>query len=189
MPNVFKEKARVLGISESFSLSRDKSFLAGVVMRKDLVLDDVFIEEPKIGGNDVSEKIVNGFRSLRRTDVSCLMIEGCVLSMYNIVDLEYVYNSVKLPIICITDRKGKDLRESFAKKGQEDKLKLYEKLGPQKELNVLGYKYWVRFVGLDEFEVKHVIKSFIVSGRKPEPIRVAKIIARAFLKRSLSRNI
>ncbi len=188
MPNLFKEKARVLGISESFDLKQPFSYMVGVVMRKDLVLDDLFVENPKIGGDDATEKIIDGFYSLRRNDISCIMIDGCILSMYNIVDLNYINSKINMPVICIASKEGKDLKETFIKNNQREKLEVYEKLGPQKKISVAGYQYWVRFSGIGEFEAKHIIKSFIVSGRTPEPLRVSKIIARVFMKRSKNFN-
>jgi len=179
---LFKEKARVLGISESFDLKQDLSYLVGTVMRKDLVLDALFVENPKIGGDDATEKIIDGFYTLKRNDVSCIMIDGCILSMYNIVDYIYISSTLNMPVICVTSQRGKDLKETFIKNNQLNKLELYKKLGSQRKISVLGYDYWVRFSGADEFEVKHILKSFIISGRTPEPLRVSKIIARAFLK-------
>jgi len=188
LPNLFKEKARVLGISESFDPKKPFSYMVGVVMRKDLVFDALFVENPKIGGDDATEKIINGFYSLKRNDVSCIMIDGCILSMYNIVDLFYINRTLNIPVVCIASKEGKDLRESFIKNNQKGKLEAYEKLGPQKRISVEGYEYWIRFSGIDEFEAKHVIKSFIISGRTPEPIRVSKIIARTFMKSSKNLN-
>jgi hypothetical protein len=182
LPNLFKEKARVLGISESFDLKQDVSYLVGTVMRKDLVLDALFVKNLKIGGNDATEKIIDGFYTLKRNDVSCIMIDGCILSMYNIVDYIHISSELNMPIICVTSKKGKDLQETFIKNNQLDKLELYRKLGPQRKISVLGYDYWVRFAGADEFEVKHILKSFVISGKTPEPLRVSKMIARTFLK-------
>ncbi len=184
MPNLFKEKARVLGISESFNINSQFSYMVGVVMRKDLVFEGLFVENPKIGGNDATEKIINGYYSLKRNDISCIMIDGCILSMYNIVDLYRIKEKLNMPVICIASKEGKNLRESFIKNNQRDKLEVYEKLGPQKKISVAGYEYWVRFSGIEEFEAKHIIKSFVVSGRTPEPIKVSKIIARVFMKKS-----
>ncbi|MGC8569198.1 MAG: DUF99 family protein [Nitrososphaeria archaeon] len=182
MPNLFKEKARVLGISESFSVDAGISYMAGAVMRKDLVLDDVFIKITTLGGSDATSRIIEGFSELKRNDISSIMLDGCILSMYNIVDYNMIYRKLGVPVLCISFKKGKDLSSSFETRGQLDKLRAYLSLGEQKRVEVSGYEYWIRYAGLEEFEAKHLIKSFTVSGRVPEPIRAAKLVARAVMK-------
>ncbi len=110
----FKKGIRVLGIAESFAPHSDeRSLLAGVVMRKDLVVDGFSFARAKVGGDDSTSKIVSLFTSLGRNDVNAVMLSGAVLSFYNIVDLERLHRETRLPLVCLTYRESAGLEDNI----------------------------------------------------------------------------
>jgi hypothetical protein len=87
----YKPGFRVLGIAESFNPERwDRSFLAGVVMRADMVVDGFAIGECTVGGMDSTDAVVEMYRGLGREDINLVMLGGCIISLFNIVDLPRV---------------------------------------------------------------------------------------------------
>ena len=83
-----KKGIRVLGIAESFGKTSACSTLAGIVMRRDMIIDGMVFGNAPIEGNDSTQNIMSMYRSLKRNDINCIMLDGLVISMYNIIDGE-----------------------------------------------------------------------------------------------------
>jgi len=182
----FKKGLRCLGISESFRKNHPLSVLAGVVMRRDRIVDGVSITYITVGGLDATEGVIRLFRGLRRNDISFVMLNGCIISWYNIVDLERVYEEVGVPLICVTYEESSGLEDVIKKRFPKDcevRLELYRKLG-RRELIVLktGYPVYVRYYGLEKWQVRELLNAFTLCGRQPEPLRVAALVARAVVR-------
>ena len=99
---VEKRGIRVLGIAESFKKNSICSTLAGIVMRRDLIIDGMIFGNVTIEGNDSTQNILSMYRSLKRNDINCIMVDGLVISMYNIIDGKELQESTDVPIIAIT---------------------------------------------------------------------------------------
>jgi hypothetical protein len=112
--NVHKKGIRALGISESFIKNVSKhSVLAGVVTRSDMIIDGFIFSRVKVGGMDATKKIIEMYRALRREDVNLLLLNGCVISWYNVIDLIRVSEEVELPLICVTYEESEGLEKYF----------------------------------------------------------------------------
>ncbi len=183
-----KKGLRALGIAESFSKAKaDKSTLVGLVMRSDLIVDGLAITSTKLEGYDSTQAIIQLYNSLNRNDINLTMLDGAVISLYNIVDIEEVYQRTKRPLIVITFKPSKGLQEVIKKHfftDYEERLKLYNKLGDRVEVTLkTKYKVYVRALGIDdESMLKRILDKFTLQGSLPEPLRVAKLIARACFK-------
>ena len=75
-----KKGIRVLGIAESFKKISMCSILVGIVMRRDLVIDGMIFGNATIEGNDSTKNILSMYRSLKRNDINCIMLDGLVIS-------------------------------------------------------------------------------------------------------------
>jgi endonuclease V-like protein UPF0215 family len=177
-----KKGIRVLGIAESFKKSGKKSTLAGVVMRRDLVIDGMAFGSATIEGDDATDSIISISRSLARDDINCIMLDGLVISMYNIIDGERVAHDTGLPIIAITFEDSGGLEGSIKHhfKNWQDKLEQYQQLGEREKVTLkTGKSLFVRLWGLNHKRAVVILNSFTLQGSVPEPIRVAKIAARS----------
>ena len=74
-----KKGIRGLGIAESFRQDSEKSFLAGVIMSNDLIIDGFVTGSATIKGNDATDEIISMYNKLGRTDISYLVISGIVI--------------------------------------------------------------------------------------------------------------
>ncbi|MDG6931419.1 MAG: DUF99 family protein [Nitrososphaerota archaeon] len=177
--------ARVLGIAESFSLNQPLSFLSGVVMRRDFAVDGVSITTITVGGSDATDMIIKLYSGMRRNDISAIMINGCVLSMYNIVEAGTVSSQTGLPVVCIASSEGRDLEGGMTSHGNFSKVEQYRSLGRQARARLkTGYDIWVRAFGLELNDAVNLLNEYTVSGRVPEPVRVARLISSACLRAS-----
>ena len=180
----FKSGIRVLGIAESFVPSIDReSLLAGVVMRKDRIIDGFAFTKTKVGGDDAARKIISLYGSLGRNDVNAILLSGAVISFYNVVDLDRVHSETRLPLVCLTYRESTGLEESIKRHfptSYKRKLARYGRLGQRKGVELkTGKRIFVRALGLDDEDLRHLLDAFSLEGKYPEPVRVAGLLAAA----------
>jgi endonuclease V-like protein UPF0215 family len=152
-------------------------------MRRDLIIDGAIFGNATLGGNDSTETILYMFKSLKRDDISCIMLGGLIISMYNIIDAQLIQNETGLPVIGITfeDSKGieSNIRYHFADSFQL-KLDQYAKLGKRDQVTLkTGKSIFIRYWGLSLKAAVRLLNSFTLQGAIPEPIRIAKLVARA----------
>jgi endonuclease V-like protein UPF0215 family len=178
-----KPGIRVLGVAESFRPDQRWSVLAGVVMRGDLVVDGLVLGRATVGGDDATSSIASLYRRLRRNDVNLLMVSGCILSLYNIVDVDALARRTRLPVVCLTFKETSGIEDAIARHfpdRKEEKLAAYGKLGGRKRMALgSGHAVFVRTSGVSDEKAKVVVDMFTLQGSVPEPVRVARLLARA----------
>jgi len=185
--HVNKKGIRVLGIAESFRRELEKSVLAGIVMRSDFIIDGVSFTRITVGGMDATEGIMRLVESLRRDDINLMMLNGCVISWFNIVDIQTVYERLQIPLICVTYEESEGLEEHIARhfeaSERDVRIEAYKRLGDRVPVKLSDhFEVLIRFLGVEEAEAEMVLKKFTAHGRVPEPLRVARIVARALLR-------
>lgn len=185
--HVNKKGIRVLGIAESFKRGEDKSVLAGVVMRSDNIIDGFAFDRIAVGGMDATSGILRLFSSLQRDDINVMMLNGCVISWFNIVDIKTLYKKLQIPLICVTYEESEGLEEHinkhFAASERDCRIAAYRMLGNRVLVKLHDdFEILIRFFGMQKTEAAALLKKFILHGKVPEPLRVAKIAARAILR-------
>ncbi len=188
--HVNKKGIRVLGIAESFRRDYEKSVLAGIVMRSDFIIDGAAFDMITVGGMDATEGVLRIFESLQRDDINVIMLNGCVISWFNIIDIMEVYKRLQIPLICVTYEESEGLEEHIAKHFEaherDSRIEAYRRLGDRVPVELQdGFEVLIRFLGIEKPEAGAVLKKFVVQGKVPEPLRVAKIVARATLRSGL----
>jgi endonuclease V-like protein UPF0215 family len=181
-----KKGIRVMGVAESFRGSDVRSVLCAVVMRADRIIDGVAFGAAKLEGYDATKQIYQIFKRLHRNDINLIILSGCIISLYNIVDVYELAKKTHLPVICLTYKESAGiedaLRSHFGVRAGR-RLQLYRRLGGRSELKLKsGYRVFVRLAGLAEKRAEEVLNTFTLQGAIPEPIRVAKLIARSRLR-------
>ncbi|WXG43400.1 MAG: DUF99 family protein [Promethearchaeati archaeon SRVP18_Atabeyarchaeia-1] len=183
----FKKGMRVLGIAESFSKGEGgRSVLAGIVMRKDLVIDGFAVTGITVGGMDATEGVLQLYKSLERTDVNLIMIAGCVIAWFNVLDLARVSEEVHLPLICVTYEESEGLEKYFKEYFPQDWEKRLSTFNRNCTRNAAelrtGYRVFIRELGIEFDEAVRVLDSFTLEGGVPEPLRLARLLARTIHK-------
>ncbi|MGI0024329.1 MAG: DUF99 family protein [Nitrososphaera sp.] len=178
-----KKGIRVFGVAESFrKTGTGKSVLAGIVMRRDLIIDGIAFGSATIEGDDATESIASMYTSLERDDINCILLDGLVISMYNIVDGERVADIAGIPVIAVTFEDSKGLEDSIRRRfvNWQSKLEKYQKLGKREQVTLqTGKNLFIRYWGISQRRALALLNSFTLQGSVPEPIRVAKLAARA----------
>jgi len=196
-----KSALRVLGIAESFERpcalfadpvsttpsppASSRSMLAGVVMRADRRVDGLAYARASVGGDDATQAVLEICRRLDRRDINALFLSGAAISWFNIIDLVAVFEEVSRPLICLTYEESegleKYLREYFPE--PEEKIERYRTLGGREKIKLkTGYELFVRVHGATVEEARILLNKFTLDGRVPEPVRLARMAARAARK-------
>jgi endonuclease V-like protein UPF0215 family len=123
------------------------------------------------------------YRRLRRNDVNLTMLSGCVISHYNIVDPDELAKKSGVPVICLTYNESRGLGSAIKRNfpgNYQTKLATYKRLGGRYPVRLkTGYKLFVRSSNVSKIDVQRVLDAFTLQGGMPEPVRVAKLLARA----------
>lgn len=190
--HVDKPGIRVLGVAESFRQGQKRSLLAGVVMRSDFVIDGVALGKTSVGGDDATSSIASLYRRFKRNDVNLIIVSGAILSLYNIVDVDLLSSKTKLPVVCLTYKQTAGIEASIRRhfpSAAEEKLEAYRKLGARTGVRLrTGHALYVRTAGIDPESAERILNVFTLQGSIPEPVRVAKLLARAAMVTRSSRQ-
>ncbi|MFP9062394.1 DUF99 family protein [Natrialbaceae archaeon A-chndr2] len=178
-----KPGTRALGIAESFDREARQSTLAGAVVRADGVLDGAIFGQCAVGGLDGTEAIIDCWDRLERPDVQYLFLGAIAPAWYNILDLEAIASAVERPVIAVTFEESDGLedgiRDAFSGSERARRLDRYRALPPRHPLDLDGETVYFRAVDLEREQAARVVTSFARQSGRPEPIRVARVLARA----------
>lgn len=180
-----KKGLRGLAIAESFRETDLKSKLAGVVMRRDFVIDGFVFGSATIEGDDATEAMISMYEKLDRNDISFILVSGLIISMYNIVDMAKLWKKTKIPIIGVTYEESDGMEEAIRHhfpNSYESKITQYRNLGMRTKISLhTKHDIYLRVEGCDMKEAKKLLDTFTLQGAIPEPLRVAQILAKAEL--------
>jgi hypothetical protein len=184
-----KKGIRALGIAESFYKEKGRSVLVGLVQRADGIIDGFSYSYTELGGLDSTEKILEIYQDLGREDINYILISGVVISYYNVIDLHKIHLETGKPVISLTYEETEGIINYLIEKFPRDweyRLLLHLKNGvriPVKLKN--GFNIYMRPIGITKNEALEVVNRFILEGKYPEPIRIARLIANKIAKKSI----
>jgi endonuclease V-like protein UPF0215 family len=182
--HIAKKGLRVLGIAESFS-GREYSTLCGLVMRKDRIIDGAVFERIAVGGMDATDAVLRMVGHLGRHDINCIMISGCVIAWFNIIDPDTILDGTGVPVIGVTYEASEGIEQDIAYHfpGDNERLEAYRRLGTRTEIALhTGHHIYIRGWGIDDGEAARLCNDFTAVGKIPEPLRVARLMARAMMQ-------
>lgn len=180
-----KKGLRAFGIAESYS-GRTCSTLAGVVMRKDLRIDGFSFGKVTVGGIDATNCILDMVRGLDRCDINVIMLSGCVIAWFNVVDPARISNETGIPVICVSyedsDGLEADIRHHFPR--DAERIATYKRLGERLPVTLHTHKtIFLRAWGLSLTDASKLCNDFTLEGKIPEPLRVARLCSRNLTNR------
>ncbi|QKY21716.1 DUF99 family protein [Halolamina sp. CBA1230] len=195
-----KPGQRALGVA--FSDADAVSTCAGAVVRGDRTVDGLAFERCTVGGDDATDAVVALVGRIDRPDVSVLLLAGVAPAWFNVLDLPRLHEGTGLPTIAISFEASPGLapaiREEFDGAARDWRLDVYESLPPRRSLTVNDEQVFVRGVGVEtpvaesgdadgadvpplapNCEAAQFVRGFTPEGGRPEPLRVARLAARA----------
>lgn len=181
---------RVVGVEDGgftrqpFSLHTQKTFLVCAVF-EGLTLAECLIEKITVDGLDATEKLLE---LLRNTSFDAIMLAGVSFAGFNVIDAKAAFETFSKPIAIFSATKPDNLAVKNAlRKHFRDwhvRWKVFEKLGPIHRIETKPYRgsVYVEIVGAELEWIKRLLNAFTVLGKMPEPLRVARLIARGLTR-------
>jgi len=185
-----KKGLRGLAIAESFRQHSTNSIFSGIVMRRDFIIDGFVFGSATLEGDDATNTILEMYDELQRPDISYVLISGLIVSMYNIINIKKLYDSLKIPIIGMSynDSRGiEDALKHHFPNSFESKIISYHKLGEREKITLnTSHDVFVRKEGCTLSDVKHLLNELTLHGSVPEPLRVSQLLAKTLLQKKSS---
>jgi len=185
---MLKSEIRILGFDDGAFVPKSKASVPviGVIFRGGKFLDGALKTDVAIDGRDATDKIIKLINSTRhKQQLRVIMFDGITLGGFNIIDIKKLHQETKLPVIII-NRKIPDLKKvENALKNFDDFEERWEAIlnaGKIKECRLRDKKVYYQSIGLSDEETKEIIALSSTRSFIPEPLRVAHIIATAFVK-------
>jgi len=169
------------------------------------VVDGLAYERCTVGGDDATAAVLELVRRIDRPDVAALLLAGVAPAWFNLLDVHRLHQETGLPTLCVSFEASGGLEpaicEQFDGDARDWRLKAYDSLPPRRSLTVNDEQLFVRAVGVDtpvaegdgadsaadervpplgpDCEAAQMIRGFTPEGGRPEPLRVARLAARA----------
>lgn len=178
-----KAGVRALGVAESYASDAERSVLCSAVVRADRAVDGFGFGSCTVGGLDATDAVSDLVSGLEREDVRYLLLAGVAPAWFNLLDLSRLCEAVERPAITVSFEPSQGLEpaltEQFDGAALERRLAIYRSLPDRERLAVNDEVVYVRAVGVDAEAAANVVRAFTPSGGRPEPLRVARLAARA----------
>lgn len=150
--------------------------------------------------DDATDAVCSLVADLDRPDVTTLLLAGVAPAWFNLLDLHRIHNDTGLPTLSISFEASEGLapaiREQFDGEARKWRLERYESLPPRYALSVNDQQLFVRAVGAEtepdadvaaadtptlapNCEAARIVRGHTPEGGRPEPLRVARLAARA----------
>ncbi len=179
--NVFRDLS-VVGVEDgSFQKGlTPKTFLAAVLF-KGTRIEDIKVEKITVDGFDATEIFS---KILMNWMFEVVMLAGISFAGFNVIDPFLIYEKFMKPVIVVTRNKpdNKAVKKALQRHFADWKLrwKAFAKLHGFNQVIILADKLPLYFnvVGASVEWAANVIRALSICGRIPEPLRVARLIAR-----------
>jgi len=174
-------KLRVIGIEDgSFERGISKSTLLALVLFDGLKIVDLKFVEVKVDGLDATPKVV---KALTKWTFDAVMLAGVSFAGFNIIDPFRLFEKFCKPVVVVSRVKPNNtaVKRALKKHFKDWKIRwrTFEKLGSIIKVNVMINEppLYIESIGQSVKWAEGLVKAFSVF-RIPEPLRVARLIAR-----------
>ena len=172
---------RALGIAES--TRGEACTIAGAVVRGDGIVDGAAFATATVGGLDATAAVIAIEAELDREDIRLISLGAIAPAWYNLIDIERVADETGLATVAVTFEESTGLEaalaDAFSGIERDRRLEIYRSLPSREPCRVNDETVYVRSVGLGQEDACELVRRFTPTGGRPEPIRVARELARA----------
>jgi endonuclease V-like protein UPF0215 family len=176
-----KSGTRTLGVAVS---GGQTATIAGAVVRVDRVVDGFAYATCEVGGRDATAAVESLLAELAREDIQYLLTAGVAPAWFNLLDLPRLAETFDGPVVAVSFEQSPGLepalREQFDGEALADRLAVYERQPPRERVAVGDETVWVQAAGCNVTTARELVQATTPDGSgRPEPLRVARLAARA----------
>jgi len=161
-----------------------KAILAAVLLNE-YWIDDIHVGEITVDGLDATEILA---KLLNNWAFDAVFLSGVSFAGFNLIDADAIYKKFRRPVIVVSGDKPDNIAVKKALQTHftdwEARWRIIRKLGRIYSAApvVAEPPLYFEAVGLSARSAKLMIRALAVSSRLPEPIRVARLIARGLTR-------
>jgi hypothetical protein len=182
-----KQQIRILGIDDSpFKFKDEKATVVGALVRAPNYLEGLMRTEVTVDGTDATERLVEMIsRSRYKDQVKLVMIDGIALAGFNVIDIESLHSSLRVPVVTVTrDRPDLEKMKAALMKYFDDWRQRYSLITRSElvEIETEHKPVYACGAGVGPEELAQLVRMSTVRGSIPEPIRIAHLVSAAFVR-------
>lgn len=179
-----KDEARLVGFQDGpFSFEDTDCPLVGVLTRGGGYVEGVLADRVTVDGHDATDTVLNlladsGFEQTAQA----LAFEGGTVAGFNVLDLDRLHEELGLPVLALTrDRPDPDAVREALQDHVDDPGERARRLTahPVHAVEMDEGEVFMRHAGGDLDRLAELVRVNTVRGRMPEPLRIARLVARA----------
>jgi len=172
----------IVGVEDgSFQKGTTQKTLLAAVLFRGIEIENVKITKITVDGLDATEKLA---KILGEWEFAAVLLAGASFAGFNIIDPIIIREQFGKPVIIISRTKpdNKAVKLALQRHFEDWKIRweVFKKLGSVHEVVALAGEppVYVETVGVSIEWACSLIRALSVCGRVPEPIRVARLVAR-----------
>lgn len=151
-------------------------------MRRDLVIDGFALASAELGGDDATGQIAAMHAGLGRPDIGLIAVSGTAISLYNMVDLRRLHAESGVPAVGVSYGEAAAGGAALAMRlaGDAARAESLRRQGPRARVRLhTSHDLFVRCAGCGAAQAGRLLDSMTLQGAVPEPLRIARLLARA----------
>lgn len=172
----------IVGVEDgSFQKGIARKALLAVVLFKGLEIEKIKITKITVDGLDATEKLTG---VLNEWEFAAVTLAGVSFAGFNIIDPTVIHQEFEKPVIIITRTKpdNKTVQRALKRHFKDWKIRwhMFEHVGSFHKVTTLADEppIYVKTMGMNIKWARNLIRALAVCSRVPEPLRVARLIAR-----------
>ena len=182
-----KPLPKVLAFEDgSFSKADRYCLLVGVLVACNLI-EQVLLDRIRVDGTDGTRKVISLVRRSKGAEV--IMLPSVSLGGFNVIDPYKLHRQLRLPVVVANPERPRlravqeALRRHFP--DWKQRVRIFDSMGSPDALH-LGRNGALYFypVGIPATNARTILRHITYFGKKPEPLRIARILARALCSTS-----
>jgi endonuclease V-like protein UPF0215 family len=172
----------IVGVEDgSFQKGITHETLLAIVLFRQTNIENVRLTKIIVDGLNATEKLTE---ILNEMEFDVVLLAGISYAGFNIIDPMIIYEKFKKPVIIISRTKPNNRAVKRALKRHfedwETRWKVFQNLGPIHKIVIKKGEapLYIEIVGANVKWASKVIEPLCFCGKIPEPLRVARLIAR-----------
>lgn len=183
-----KKESRFIGFDDGpFSKKQQKTILVGIITRGGEWFDGMVKSEISVDGLDATLIVSNIINNSKyKKELRVIMFKGLTIGGFNVIDVEELNKNTNLPVIIVSRKKPnmKKIRKALEHfTDGEVRWRIIRKAGKINKLKLKNNKnIYFQFYGLSRHDAEKIILLTCMRSLIPEPLRLAHMIASAFVR-------
>jgi len=165
--------------SKALGKRKDQALLVGVITHS-IRVEEVLLSKITVDGLDATERLIE--LAKRSKNLNTIMLASVAYAGFNLMDPAEISTCLQLPVVIVNPKKPNMLAmESAIRCHFADwrrRLTIIQKAGTPNRLQIdAGRRVYIYTYGLPVEKAKRLVRSLTVFGNRPEPLRIARLLA------------